>query len=359
MTKHCIYAISFAAALFLALALSPPAKAQAAEAAPSCAPANGYAFICGLTNVEDIVQVPGTRWLIGSSMRLGQASVPGSGAALYLIDSDARTARAAPIAIEPDQDGPLKGCAPLDPTRPGTHGLELREGPQGWGGGVHTLYAVNHGGREAIEVFKLDARTPTPVITWTGCIPTPANAWANSVAALPDGALAISKYADLQGLTAGPVFRGEITGVVYIWKPGAGFSELAGSQLSGNNGLIASKDGKRLWVADQGRRQVVRFALDGSAPPAYAKLGFNPDNLRWAPGGSILAAGQIIAPDAALAGANAWGVARLNPDTLAVTPMLTEPGRPEFANGTVALQVGKTLWFGTFRGERLAYAPLK
>jgi sugar lactone lactonase YvrE len=172
--------------------------------------------------------------------------------------------------------------------------------------------------------------------------------------------LAISKFADLDKLSMDPVFRGEVTGVTYLWKPGTGFSELAGGRLSGNNGVVASKDGKRLWVNDTGRQQIIRLTLDGSAPAAYAKVGFNPDNLRWAPDGTMLAAGQIIsAENASLGATNGWGVARINPDTMAVTPVMTQPGRPEFSNGTVALQVGQILWLGNFRGDRVAYAPVK
>ena len=188
----------------------------------------------------------------------------------------------------------------------------------------------------------------------------PANTWANSVAALPGGALAISEFAELDKLDMAPVFRGEITGLTYVWKPGAGFSEVPGGRLSGNNGLLASKDGKTLWINDTGRQQVMRLSLDGSAPPAYAKVGFNPDNLRWAPDGTMLVAGQIISADKPSLGAtNGWGVARINPKTMAVSPVMTQPGRPEFSNGTVALEVGKTLWLGNFRGDRVAYAPVK
>ncbi len=347
---------ALACAISIGLTLQPgggPGRVRAAEAA-ACAPAGGLSFVCGVANVEDMVRVPGTRWLIGSSMRLGKAAAQ-PGAALYLIDSEAKTARAAAIAIAPAKDGPFAGCPAPDPLRLGTHGLELRAGE----GGVHTLYAVNHGGRESLEVFRIDARGAAPTIAWRGCIMMPANAWANSVAALPGGGLAISKFADLDKLNMGPVFRGETTGVTYIWTPGAGFRELEGARLSGNNGLLASKDGKQLWVNDQGRLQIVRFAIDGSAPPAFAKVGFRPDNLRWAPDGTILAAGQIIAVDGSLAAANGWGVARVDPETMAVTPVMTQPGRPEFSNGTVALQVGETLWLGTFRGDRVAYAPIK
>jgi hypothetical protein len=347
--------LALACAVSISMAL-PAVGGRAARAAQtSCAPVGGLSFVCGVVNVEDMIQVPGTRWLIGSSMRQARAATK-PGAALYLIDSDAKTVRTAAIAVDPAKDGPFAGCPAPDVTRLGTHGLELRPGK----GGVHTLYVINHGGRESLEVFRVDARGATPAIAWRGCLLMPPNTWANSVAALPGGALAISKFADLDKLDMAPVFRGEVTGLTYLWKPGAGFSEAPGGRLSGNNGLLASRDGKVLWINDTGRQQVMRLTLDGSAPPAYARLKFNPDNLRWAPDGSILVAGQIIPREhPSLGAANGWGVDRIDPRTMAVTPLLSEPGRPEFSNATVALQVGKTLWLGNFRGDRVAYTPVK
>jgi hypothetical protein len=351
--KSRVLALMGAVAVSMAMPMVGSGQTPAADAS-SCAPVGGLSFVCGVTNVEDLVRVPETRWLIGSSMRQARAAAT-PGAALYLIDTVGKTVSTAVIAIEPAKDGPFAGCPAPDPTRLGTHGLELRAGE----GGMHTLYVINHGGRESLEVFRVDARGATPTIAWTGCLMMPPNTWANSVAALPGGALAISKFADLDTLSMEPVFRREITGVTYIWKPGAGFSELPGARLSGNNGLVASEDGKWLWVNDTGRQQVVRFAVDGSAPPAYAEVGFNPDNLRWAPDGAMLVAGQIIPKGGSLAALNGWGVARIDPKSMGVTPVMTEPGRPEFSNGTVALQVGKTLWLGNFRGDRIAYVPAK
>jgi hypothetical protein len=344
--------LALACVLWACVAL--PMNAARAAPAQSCEGSGRLSYVCGPVNVEDMVRAPGTRWLIGSSMHVGR-NIPRGGPGLYLIDSEAKTARPAAIVLGPEpKDGPFAGCPAPDLTILATHGLELRAGT----GGRHTLYAVNHGGRETIEVFQVDARSGPPTLTWTGCLILPANTWENSIAALPGGGLAMSKYAALDKLDAAPVLRGEITGTVYIWKPGAGFSELAGAQLSGNNGLLASADGKWLWVNDQGRGQIVRFALDGSQPPTYAKVAFLPDNLRWAPDGTIVAAGQIMSAGDSLAQAHGWGVARLDPQTMAVTPMMTEPGRPEFSNGTVALQVGKTLWIGTFRGDRIAYVQI-
>jgi hypothetical protein len=40
---------------------------------------------------------------------------------------------------------------------------------------------------------------------------------------------------------------------------------------------------------------------------------------------------------------------------MAVAPLIKEPGHREFDDATSAVQVGQTLWFGTFRGDRVAY----
>ena len=56
--------------LAVGLAMSAPAAAQA-----SCDPAGGLTFICGLTNAEDLVALPGTPWIIASGM--ADASIPG------------------------------------------------------------------------------------------------------------------------------------------------------------------------------------------------------------------------------------------------------------------------------------------
>src|SRR3972149_10788174 len=66
------------------LAPAGPPSTGAGQAAV-CAPSGGLSFICGVQNPEDLVLVPGTRWLIASGM------APGSG--LHLVDTRAKTVR--------------------------------------------------------------------------------------------------------------------------------------------------------------------------------------------------------------------------------------------------------------------------
>src|SRR5215471_6237192 len=68
--------------LAAALAISTPVGAQAA-----CDPAAGLTFICGLTNAEDLVQVPGTPWIIASGLAEGEHTQ----GHLYLVNAHDRT----------------------------------------------------------------------------------------------------------------------------------------------------------------------------------------------------------------------------------------------------------------------------
>src|SRR5216684_5656113 len=83
-----------ASALLAAITnLSPLlAQTQPPRPAASCAPTNGLNFVCGAQNPEDLVPVPGTRWLIASGMT--------AGAGLKLVDTDSKTVRACLLVRE-------------------------------------------------------------------------------------------------------------------------------------------------------------------------------------------------------------------------------------------------------------------
>jgi hypothetical protein len=61
----------------LSLAACSAGSARAAD--DGCKPSGGLEFVCGLKNPEDLVAVPGTKWIIASGM------APGVG--ITLIDS--------------------------------------------------------------------------------------------------------------------------------------------------------------------------------------------------------------------------------------------------------------------------------
>jgi sugar lactone lactonase YvrE len=325
----------------------PPAPAPAAAAAPPpCLPQGNTRFVCNVRVVEDMMIVPGGRWVAGSAMTDGAGG-------LYLIDTRTLVAHVPKIAMG-KAEAPYGRCpGPPDMKKLRTHGLDLKPGK----GATATIYAVAHGARESIEVFKVDASTREPKVSWAGCIVLPKNASGNAVVALPDGRIAVTKFMnadDADGIVH--IMSGQITGVVYLWTPGKGFSEVPGTELSGDNGLLVSKDGHTLYVNDFGRKRVYKAPLDRSGQITHVDTDFRPDNLRWAPDGKIIATGQFVDLDNRNA-LHGWAAVKIDPDTLKAEPYVKVPGSAAFDNGTTTLVVGKDLYIGTYRGDRVMVMP--
>ncbi len=317
----------------------------------ACAPDATLSYLCGLENAEDLVAVPGGRWLIASSITSRGASV-GAGR-LYLVDAATRTAEvlfpgAAPIMR---RDATTYGDCTIDLAAFDTHGLALRalSSP-----GRFRLYATSHGSQEAIQAFELDASGERPGIAWVGCVPLPAGVWANSVAILDDGGFVTTQFYDpLDPESIGRVLRGEPNGSVYEWHPGGAVAEVPGTRLSGPNGIALSADDRALYVAAFGSRSVRRFDRGPNpAAPVSVQLDITADNLRWSSRGTLLLAGSN-----AEAGTG-WTVYEIDPATMSASPLLRVDGNAALQGVSTALEVGRELWFGTPGGDRVGYRPL-
>ncbi len=317
------------------------------QAPAACAPEGDLQFICGLTNVEDLLPIDGGRLLIGSSFKEGSAG-------LYRIDAVAKTGRALELSLADKPDAIYADCpGPPDLAKLATQGLDVLVGRNG----AAMVYAVNRGGRDSIEVFRLDAFRDSA--RWVGCVVMPEGTSPNAVVALADFSLLVTKLFDTRDPRngAGAEVQTRVSGLVYHWVPGRGFNVVPGSEFSGDNGLVATRDGKTLFVAAHNTRQVWRIPLSGEGERAVAEFDFNPDNLRWAPGGGLLVAGQYLGA-VRRPGPKDWGAARLDPKTMAVTPVIKAAGTETFDNASTAVQTGRTLFFSTFSGDRIAWKTL-
>jgi len=337
--------------------------AVAHAAGEGCEPSGDYNFVCGPLNPEDLVLVPGTQWIIASGMA--------PGASIYLVDSMQQTwsdlyPADAPLAR---QDMETFGACPgsPDPDNFLTHGLNLRPGAHGHS----TLYVVGHGGREAIEVFDVDASGERPVLTWTGCVMTPDGMEANSVASLGDGSL-LATIPLHPGKTITEAMNLQLTGAVYAWSPGdSGFTLVQGTELPYANGIETSADGSEFYVASSGLFNVTAYSNSNPARPLRATktLEFVPDNLHMAPDGSLITAGLLVeyaacgnvrGPDAFDLGEFAacprpFIVRAIDPLSMDGKDLARGPANPSFSNITMALPVGDTIWIGTFAGDRIAW----
>jgi hypothetical protein len=84
---------------------------------------------------------------------------------------------------------------------------------------------------------------------------------------------------------------------------------------------------------------------------------FHPDNLNFAPDGSILAAGQSCVQATCEGRASTVRVSRVDPQSLQVTPLIDHAETAAFGGATTAIQVGIDIWVGSFRADRVAIFP--
>ena len=213
------------------MATSAQVAAQAA-----CDPAAGLTFICGLTNAEDLVPVPGTPWIVASGLAEGEHTQ----GHIYLVNARERTVQVLlPGDVLYRQDTETFGACPgaPDETKFSAHGLSLRVGAA-----EHTLYVVHHGERESVEVFKLKAGPVAPTLTWVGCVLYPPGVLGNGVAALPDGAFAASHFLSTNDPKSfDKLTAGEPEGGMLIWRPKTGWEDVsAAAAISADNGVEAS-----------------------------------------------------------------------------------------------------------------------
>ena len=327
-----------------------------------CESRGGLRFLCGAQRPEDVVRIPGTRWLIYSGFS--------NGAGLRLVDTATHSMR--PLTYEMSRakgKGTWSQCdAPPDSTTFNTQGLSIRD----LGHSQSRLHVVNHGDRESIEIFSIDTRPAEPRFTWSGCVMMPSGLAANSVATFSDGTI-LATVLTHPGRTITDFWRGEVTGGVYAWTPGeSSFRLLPGTELPGNNGLETSQDEKEFFVIAFGWRSVVVFSrTDTSQPLRRASApGFMPDNIHWDDGRLLLAGMQYDEP--ACGGTRkiingkaddmrchrGYTVAQLDPQSMNFSSVAYAEPDPDFNGVSAAAIVADELWLASYQSDRVAWRKL-
>jgi hypothetical protein len=296
-------------------------------------PADGY--ICGQQGPEDLVAL-GADWAVASAFS-------GTGGVTLIRTRDRMSYTAYPAAGAREQHdataypgcpGPPRGVFT-------THGVYVAPGD----GPVHRLFVVGHGARESIEIFTVGTSTDTPAITWIGCVIAPDPIGLNSVRGLPDGGFFTTNF-NPRGTQMQTMMNGTRNGELWEWHAASGWQKVPGSEASGANGVELSDDGQTLYVAAWGSQSFFTLSRDAN-PPVREEipLGFRIDNIHWARDGRLLGVGQVNQD---------WQIVLIDPDTLEVEQVFSQPANAAFGGGTVALEVGDTLWVGSYSGDRIA-----
>ncbi len=347
-------------AILLGALFATPALAAAAD---SCGPVGDFKFVCDAEHPEDLLPVPGTRWIIASGF------APGSG--LKLVDSRSKTLHrwftGAREQIDFDRTG--FGNCPSAPSARAfePHGISLMPEKNGH----YRLLTVNHGGRETIEVFDVDANADVPLLTWRGCIQSPSG-FTNSVAQFSDGTILVSVLTR-PGTTIADFVRGRKTGGVFEWMPGGRkFHFLRGTDLPGDNGLATDPDQKHFYVVAFGLHAIAAFSRFQTEKPIRISVapGFMPDNIHWVDG-HLIAAG-MMSDEPACGGVRkvirgvadgmmchrGYGVAEFYPEPGKFRMIAYGEPNPAFNGVSSALLMGDTLWLGSYQADRIAYRRL-
>jgi hypothetical protein len=307
---------------------------------PPCTPAADV--VCGQQAPEDLVAL-GPQWVVASAYS-------GTGGVALIRVSDRMPFTGYPAATARNRPDTRTYPACPGPPEAGqflTHGVYVQPG----GGPVYKLFVVGHGARESIEVFEVDTAPAMPVVTWIGCAIAPDPIGLNSVRGLPDGGFITTNFLPRGGTQEATqrMMGGATNGELWEWHTASGWVKVPGSEAAGANGVELSDDGRTLYVAAWGSQSFFRLSR-GQTPPTRDEipLGFRVDNIHWAADGTLYAVGQAT---------QSWKAVKVNPDTLAVREVVSRPDTPGFGAGTAVLEVGKNLWVGSYRGNRIAIIP--
>jgi hypothetical protein len=277
-----------------------------------CDPAG--ADFCGFERAEDVAFLPGTGWFVVSH------GTPES--TLVLIDARSRRRVAIADAGAADRDtAPARGPAGERHAMTGATpagAADCAGRPQQFRAGGNDVRRLGSGFRvvvlnkpapaagatpepDRVELWSVEVRDDTPHARWLGCVPVPAAYSLNDVALAADGTIYGSHQFDRPATPAAAAatrqrwLDGEPTGYAVQWRRDAGWSRVAGTELSFTNGIAVSRDDRLLAVAgtyskalllvDRRRGGVQRVALPHT-----------PDNITALSDGSFLSVGHTGVP---------------------------------------------------------------
>jgi DNA-binding beta-propeller fold protein YncE len=346
---------------FLLATLASAAHAQQAAAPPSvpelaCGVHGDVEVFCGTRQPEDLEVTPDGKFLLATQyLNEGRNGATGGGMALF--DPVKKTFTKMTMTAAPDKSWG-------DPACPGpigdalvSHGSSLAKRANG----VWSLYLVNHATRQSIEMFELKQASGSWALIWHGCVV--GSHEYNDVAILPDGGF-VASYPTGLGNT-GAAFGPNASGYVTRWTPGKGESEVEGTRMRYPNGVVASADGKTIYVNEFAAKVVHKLDLQSGKDIATVPVDFLPDNLTWTKAGRLLVAGVKGArgdcPEkSGRPCIQGFGVAEIDPATMKARVVFDSAEHDPLITGvSVALEYGDSIYLGGFRADRIVRVPNK
>jgi hypothetical protein len=344
------------------------AGAQALAAGPitDCEPKGNARPICTFTNPEDMVPLPGNQAILIGEYG-ASAEEHSGGLVVFELESEVRRTvyrgGESKAAAEAGWGDP--SCTSPPSRAFNSHGIDLVRRDDG----RLELLVVQHGGREAIELFEVLGQGTDWRVEWKGCVPAPANASLNDVAALPNGDFYTTQMAPIDpplDLTKG--LPTHTTGHAFAWsQANAAFRKIEGTEGSMPNGIATSPGGRFIYMnaSAEGSLRKVEVATGRELGRVLVDT---PDNLAWTPDGRLLTSsltGDFVGEDFATCASITRGacgipfkIVAIDPDSMTILGTVYESKGAPMGAGTVGLQVGQELFIGSFKGDRILRVAL-
>lgn len=334
------------------------------EPITSCKPLGNARPLCNWQNPEDMVALPDGKYVIVSEYGDQTGERPGT---LALLDLATETRHLLYSGGSGSQPGPwgAEDCREPADGAFAPHGIHVSRRA----GGQLQLLAVQHTGRESVEMFEVIKSDERWALAWRGCVIAPEGSMINDVVGTPDDGFLVTHMMPNGGGMAAMFAEylkssmlGVKSGYVLAWRPDEGFSQLISSEGTVPNGIEIAADGVTVFVNYSAGGEVRRInrltdeieASNPNLPPL--------DNASWTPDGRLLVAGSTGSMLGGMACTNLeagscpapFAIIAIDPDTLE-SEVIYEggPGTPG-GGGTVGLLVSDgSLLIGTFAGDRI------
>lgn len=319
--------------------------------------------LCGWQRPEDMELLPDGKTLIVSQMEVGHGRIPG---ALALLDTNSGEKVDPVIEQQTEELWGDAACKTSVGDHLGPHGIHLSERADG----RQQLLVVNHGQRESVEFYEVQANDVGYQLQWRGCAEAPEGSFLNDVVALPDGGFAVTHMFTKGDAPVGTLNLNELKALVGLnpghllrWQAGTGYQRLGDFSGSYPNGLQISPDGQHLFVNLWAESKVKKVDLANGQVMAEATV-THPDNSQWDGEGRLLVTGHdfslndlLVCPDledGACPGA--FEVMLVNTDDMSSNTLMRVEGAPMGA-GTVTQRVDDRWYIGSFIGDRVLTLP--
>jgi len=349
----------------LSIAALAALLAACAEPLPpitDCEPRGDIEPVCDMRTPEDIAALPdGRHLLLAHFGHMGEST-----GSISLFDTQNGGWRTLyPHSEGAPDPGHSTDWGDSDCTEPpgesiGPHGTHLHQLNDGrW-----RYLVVNHGQREAVELFELVPSGEQSTLAWRGCVHAAPETLMNDVVGLDNGDLVYSRmFASAGALSMLKSLVGIPTGELWRWNADSGLSPLPATTAAQPNGLEIDAANAYVYADMYMEQQVWQVRLsDGQVTARYDIP--NADNSAWGSDGRLYFATHDMGfrdilncfeyPDRPCPGG--FDIIALDTETGEFESVFRHEGAPMGA-ATVAVPQGGRVYMGSFVGDRMISVP--